>query len=202
LGIHYLISSYFQIIFLLCIGKGSDYLQSIDHLLLAKELVKDNPAFADKRKRNAFIFGSIEPDLNFFSYLRGSFKYQKLRGHNNPNTNKFIEEKVNKFQNREIKSLKDYFDLGVLIHYLADSFTYPHNDEFNGTIKEHLIYEENLHYSFLKYLNNGITFHSAHHDFVSFIKNYHQKYLNKKPSFKNDSIHILKSCNYLMSILL
>lgn|SRR5574344_355427 len=177
-------------------------MQSIDHLLLAKELIKYDPIFKIKKYRRAFIIGSVEPDFNPFSYLRGTLHYQSLRGHNNPNTTKYIEKEIKIYENKALKTVFDYFKLGVLIHYLADSFTYPHNIKFKGTIKDHLIYEDNLHYSFLKYLNNSNTYEYHKHNFLEFLRKYHQKYLNKKPSYKNDALHIIKSCECLMSVML
>ena len=31
--------------------------------------------------------------------------------------------------------------LGVIIHYIADYFTFPHNDHYPGNVKDHCYYD-------------------------------------------------------------
>ena len=42
-------------------------------------------------------------------------------------------------------SLWHSFTCGVLLHYVADSFTWPHNDGFEGDLRDHVSYEGRLH---------------------------------------------------------
>ena len=37
-----------------------------------------------------------------------------------------------------------YYTLGKLTHYLADAFTYPHNDHFSDSLMDHHRYESDL----------------------------------------------------------
>ena len=41
--------------------------------------------------------------------------------------------------------MADCFRLGVLLHYTADAFTWPHNEQFAGNLKQHVRYERLLH---------------------------------------------------------
>ena len=41
--------------------------------------------------------------------------------------------------------MADCFRLGVLLHYTADAFTWPHNKQFAGNLKQHMRYERLLH---------------------------------------------------------
>lgn len=44
--------------------------------------------------------------------------------------------------------------MGVVLHYVADYFTYPHNAHYPGSLKDHCIYEEDLKHrmrSFVRY---------------------------------------------------
>mgnify|MGYP000748265676 CR=1 FL=1 len=45
-----------------------------------------------------------------------------------------------------IRGFDSYFcrHLGVITHYVADYFTFPHNQNFPGNLKDHCIYEEEL----------------------------------------------------------
>ena len=42
--------------------------------------------------------------------------------------------------------------LGVIIHYIADYFTFPHNDHYPGNVKDHCYYERDL-----KFWNESIS---------------------------------------------
>ena len=39
--------------------------------------------------------------------------------------------------------------LGKLIHYIADAFTFPHNNVFKGNLVQHCKYENKLHQAYL-----------------------------------------------------
>lgn len=43
--------------------------------------------------------------------------------------------------------------LGVIIHYIADYFTYPHNSTYEGNVKDHCIYERDLKHGLKEYLS-------------------------------------------------
>lgn len=38
-----------------------------------------------------------------------------------------------------------WYQTGILTHYLADSFTRPHNEAFQYSLKDHVEYEHQLH---------------------------------------------------------
>lgn len=122
------------------------------HVLLAQYLLSSIPNCHSVIYQKAFVFGCIEPDLNIFSYLKGSVTCQKLRGHNYDNSYVYTLRTFKKLQGREKWGLRDYYRFGKLIHYLADAFTYPHNESFTGTLWEHRIYETHLHPHFSAYL--------------------------------------------------
>ena len=85
-----------------------------------------------KRLTSTFYLGSILPDC-VPSFI--------TRRHSKEETFEILKE--------EIHSLTDYYDsargidayfcrhLGIITHYIADYFTYPHNSLFPGNIKEH-----------------------------------------------------------------
>ena len=73
--------------------------------------------------------GCIEPDLNVFTYLRGSRKEKKFHGHNAGNCRAHLEKLLRKIEERGLTSGYDCFLLGVAVHYIADSFTAVHNTD-------------------------------------------------------------------------
>ena len=121
------------------------------HIILGEYLL-NNISYVSSSHRNMFILGCITPDINMFTYLRGSFKYQKLRGHNYSSSRNYIEKEFTKLRSRRNWNLTDSYRLGKVIHYLADSFTHPHNDSFKGTLAQHRLYESQLHAYLKKYL--------------------------------------------------
>ncbi len=120
------------------------------HLSLARYLVDglDNEDLV--RHRRSFLFGSILPDCipSFFT-----------RRHT-------IEDTFDIFK-EELRAITENYDwaqgitrefcrrLGVVIHYLADYFTFPHNSIFSGSMKEHITYEFKLMDYFKTYLHSG-----------------------------------------------
>lgn len=133
-------------------------MRTADHMNLSRYIMDHMDAGASKLKKAAFIFGSIEPDINMLTYFRGSIHgEEKLRGHNYENVQKYMEKLTNKLTKKLEKggmgTIRQSFLLGKLVHYVADSFTYPHNSIFPGNLREHCQYETELH----DYVNKTIS---------------------------------------------
>ena len=105
-------------------------MQKRSHRLLASALLSSQQGFHAKRFELAFLFGSFQPDCNPLTYLKGSWRGQKLRGHNFSNSQLYIYTRIHRLQRRTHWTMWQYYTLGKLTHYLADAFTYPHNDHF------------------------------------------------------------------------
>lgn len=100
--------------------------------------------------------------------------------------------------------------LGVVTHYIADYFTFPHNSIFTGSIKEHCTYENELKKSFRTYLKsadakrvrekNG-TFHTVD-DICKFIITMHDKYLTAIKEVKQDCLYIVELCHRVVDAIL
>lgn len=104
--------------------------------------------------KRLFRFGCIEPDMNPLSYFKGSLRHQFLKGHNTENAKAFIRSQLSCLEKKESYSCWDYYTLGKLMHYIADSFTFAHNPAFSGNIYNHRIYEHCLQEHFLANLGN------------------------------------------------
>ena len=71
-------------------------MRTADHMNLSRYIMDHMDAGASKLKKAAFIFGSIEPDINMLTYFRGSIHgEEKLRGHNYENVQKYMEKLKN-----------------------------------------------------------------------------------------------------------
>lgn len=67
-------------------------MRTADHMNLSSYIMDHMDAGASKLQKAAFIFGSIEPDINMLTYFRGSIRgEEKLRGHNYENVMKYME---------------------------------------------------------------------------------------------------------------
>lgn len=98
-----------------------------------------------RKYKKEFILGNIMPDINLFTYLRGH-TYKDSIDMIYSNTKSLIENKI--WNN------KSFYQLGIILHYVADYFTFPHNANFTGTLKEHCAYERKLRTHFSYYLQN------------------------------------------------
>lgn len=117
------------------------------HISLAKHIVNisDMPGF--DRHRKAFYVGSILPDC------KPSFLTKR---HEITETFDLVEKGIRKLT-KNYRSIEDlstmYFTkLGEVIHYIADYFTFPHNKEYTGNMKQHCIYEGKLKHKLREYI--------------------------------------------------
>ena len=90
--------------------------------------------------RRLFLFGCVEPDINPFTYMRGSVRHRFLQGHNAENARKHFQKLLERLSRSGVHSPWQWFALGTLIHYAADSFTFPHNSRFPGSLADHVAY--------------------------------------------------------------
>ncbi len=118
---------------------------SKDHEAVGEYLLSKMSLEMSENEKRAFLFGNIEPDLNPFTYLRGSIRNQTFRGHNYENSHAYIRLLIYQVEHRRVNGIMHYYLLGKLMHYIADAFTHPHNRAFKGTLREHCQYERVLH---------------------------------------------------------
>lgn len=119
------------------------------HVSLAKHIVNisDIPGFDKHRK--AFYVGSVLPDC------KPSFL---TRRHEITETFNLVENGIQKltrgYADIEDLSTMYFTKLGEVIHYIADYFTFPHNKEYSGNIRQHCIYEGKLKNKLQEYIRN------------------------------------------------
>ena len=89
-------------------------MQKRTHTLLAQTLLRSETGFPARRFELAFLFGSFQPDVNPLSYLKGSLRYNKLKGHNYVNSRAYINAKILKLQRRRRWTMWQYYTLGKL----------------------------------------------------------------------------------------
>ena len=176
-------------------------MQKRSHGLLASALLRSQQGFHAKRFELAFLFGSFQPDCNPLTYLKGSWRGQKLRGHNFSNSQLYIYTRIHRLQRRTHWTMWQYYTLGKLTHYLADAFTYPHNDHFSDSLMDHHRYESDLRLYLEGYLaQQQLRMETVRRDLTEAIAELHRQYLSMENSgFGLDVRYILKATNLLVA---
>lgn len=175
------------------------------HISLAKYLMTNMQEDGLVQHKKAFMLGSILPDCTP-SFL--------TRKHNIDETFAILQKELHKVTDgfNVEKGINTYFcrHLGVITHYIADYFTFPHNSVFDGSLKEHCDYEEELKHTFRAYVKseeakrvrkeNG-TFQSIE-EICEFIKKMHDAYLKAVHAVKADCQYIVELCYHVVDAIL
>lgn len=178
-------------------------MQKRSHKLLAQTLLDSYDGFEKKRFEVAFLFGSFQPDCNPLSYLKGSLRAKKLMGHNFSNSQRYIYRHILSLQRRHQWNLWQYYTLGKLTHYLADAFTYPHNDTYPDSLMDHRRYEDHLRRQFALYLADRRVYPArARGNVVFAISQLHRQYLTAASDWQRDARFILLANDLLLASVL
>lgn len=178
-------------------------MQKRSHKLLAQTLLEDHNGFQKRRFELAFLFGSFQPDCNPLSYLKGTLHAKKFMGHNFSNSQRYINRHILRLQRRTRWTCWQYYTLGKLTHYVADAFTFPHNDTYPDSLIAHRRYEDELRCQFARYLNGRSCprFHS-YRNVGEVIDRLHQQYLSAQSNSQRDACFILAANCLLMASVL
>ena len=170
-------------------------MQASSHLELAYQLLRLFPAIQPV-ERAAFLFGSVEPDLNALTYLKGIAHGMGLHGHNYAQVLPRIVRLSALLKDRQAWRVQDYYRMGKLIHYVADAFTFPHNAWFQGDLRAHIRYEMRLaacFHSALSHAERMFCTPVRHVDFPSHLRCRHHLYDPELPGVGNDALGILQT---------
>ena len=171
-------------------------METKDHLLLANRLLQAEQDRLPRGFAAGFRFGSILPDCNPFTYLRGIRKGQGLHGHNAEVTLQRIGCLLSAAERETGSGFRRGMQLGAALHYLADAFTYPHHAYYPGTLADHVAYEASLHHVFPDYVNRDIEpLWSYAADFPSYLTQMLALYRGCRKSVYKDCRFILHMCS-------
>ena len=128
-----------------------------DHKILGKYLIRQSGGFEKAIYEKAFVLGSVEPDYNIFTYLKGSIKHRLFMGHNFNSSLNYLKKAASRLKRKDKANWNvfDYYKLGKIVHYIADDFTHPHNENFVGDLFEHCVYEFELHRYLVDYIKQN-----------------------------------------------
>ena len=171
-----------------CIGKVN-IVRKKSHISLAGFLADKLEHEGVKSHRKAFCLGSILPDcMPSFLTTKHAFNetFEMLQ--------KRIENYIEYSATKDKHTMKAARDLGQIIHYTADYFTFPHNKHYDGNLKDHCVYEKKLLLALKEYLNNyDVTKHTEYEiyfesldELIEFIKERHKEYVSRKRNVEDD----------------
>ena len=144
--------------------------------------------------RTAFLWGCVEPDFNYVTYLHGFLRHERLRGHNYQNAEHCMDRLCGLLQLRDVESVLAWYRLGKLVHYMSDAFTHAHNACFGGTIREHRSYEMQLQEKFLPALEEQPgQWHMDVDGVMDMIRSEHDKYLSQPVGPETDVRYVLRT---------
>ena len=175
-------------------------MQKRSHKLLASALLESRQGFDARRFELAFLFGSFQPDCNPLTYFKGFWRVRKLQGHNFTNSQSYIFSRIRRLQRRSRWTVWNYYTLGKLTHYLADAFTFPHNETFPDTLMDHHRYETDLRAYLEEYLaTRALRREKFRQDVADALQELHRQYMAGVADMRKDVQFILKATSLLMA---
>lgn len=170
--------------------------------MLGKHLASIYFTKTPRRYTFAFLTGCIQPDRNPTTYLKGSIRHRLLHGHNWTNSQKYMQKICRRLENRKKLRLLDFYTMGKLIHYVADAFTFTHNEWFDRDILTHRYYETDLEIQFLKMLSSC---HSPRpersENVMDIIRSYHAEYRRFPVSMSADCRYSILVSSMVVAML-
>lgn len=175
------------------------------HISLAKFIVNNMQVTDLKEHKKAFYIGSILPDL------KPSFITKK---HTIEETFDTLTDEIKKItvDYDMDKGINTYYarHLGVITHYLADYFTFPHNKIFQGSITQHVRYEKELKHRLKEYVTRDDVKRERRigkrilsiEEIIILIQRAHKEYLKALKAIKIDIQFIVDLCCIVVDALL
>ncbi|HAU85817.1 MAG TPA: hypothetical protein DCW90_10030 [Lachnospiraceae bacterium] len=175
------------------------------HISLAKYILESKGMEELNKCKKSFYVGSILPDC-VPSFL--------TRKHNIEETLDLLKTEISNVTDKYdvTKGIDTYFcrHLGMIIHYVADYFTFPHNSIYPGTMMEHCYYEKELKFAFRKYVKSeqakrNRLLESAYNtpeEIVDFVKSMHDEYLKAIKRISVDCHYIVELCFRVVDAIL
>jgi hypothetical protein len=168
------------------------------HISLALYLVRELNMDGLVKHRKAFCLGSILPDLTpkmVTSPHEFETSYEEIK--------EIVRDLVTAEFDEDWNERVLWRRIGVVVHYIADYFTFPHNTSFDGNLKDHCMYESEMKYYLRGYVWTGEArsiFREARQmakeidtieDLFDFIETSHRSYMQEDHNVKSDCRHIL-----------
>lgn len=175
------------------------------HISVAKGVINGLGVGDRINHRLAFYVGSIWPDC-IPSFITRRHCIEDTFEIFNKRMNKFVD----KFNPKKDMSALSTWRMGVVLHYIADYFTFPHNSNYTGSLKEHCVYEEQLKHRMYRYIDNLNAGESREKmsvlpelgEIAQFIRDKHEQYMNLSGNVDIDCRYSVLACMSVAASLL
>ena len=176
------------------------------HIALAVGLVHGLDLKTRMRHKLSFYIGSLWPDItpSFFTRRHCIDETFELTGN-------YMTKFLDRYNAKRDLTVGSSFRLGIIMHYIADYFTYPHNTHFPGTLAEHCSYEEVLKkdmYTFIgkvlrdEQVQEQLPVYADVEHVLSHILSVHDHYMTLPGSTEHDCMYSYRTCTVVLASLL
>ncbi len=174
------------------------------HVTLANFLVHGLDNETLKNRKKAFYIGNLLPDCKP-SFITVRHEYDE--------TIQIVEKKLRRLvelsEQRKVTSMRQVISLGEIFHYLADYFTFPHNTNYPGNLKDHCVYENDLKHGLRSYIREGNAVFYGYsamklksvEEILEYIKKSHEEYMEQHRSVEEDCEYITKVCSQVLAAI-
>ena len=175
------------------------------HISLAGYLVREMNLEEFDRHKKAFYLGSILPNLTpkmITSPHEFQTSYEELQGR--------IHTLLQDAGTGDYKERVLFRRMGVVMHYLADYFTFPHNVTYGGSLKDHCLYERDMKHALRSYVRTSEAQQifrlqqmrqgqiRTANELFAYIERMHRDYLRHPHSAQDDCRWIVELCSWVM----
>ncbi|MDE6313347.1 MAG: zinc dependent phospholipase C family protein [Lachnospiraceae bacterium] len=175
------------------------------HISLARYLVGTMKLNSLEKHKKAFYLGSILPDckpsfLTKRHEIQGTFE----------DVRQYVMNLTTSYNVLHHNARAYYRNLGQVIHYIADYFTFPHNEIYTGSIKDHCVYEKKLKFALNEYIKSGEAqknqkkaqeFKSPE-ALLDYVQKVHTEYLKIKKEVEADCRYIVEVCHTVVEAII
>lgn len=189
---------------IICVSVGEVDMRKKSHISLAWYLMNSEGMDALKLHKCSFYMGSILPDcMPSFLVRRHTFEdsFEVLE--------REFEKLISNFDPQ--KGINCYFcrHLGMITHYVSDYFTFPHNANYPGSLKDHCIYEEELKKKLRSYVHSPQAVRKRQLqevqspvEVLTMIRQMHRQYLEVQSIVERDCRYIIELCHRVVDAIL
>lgn len=184
------------------------------HIALTTYLIHNVGDIELKRHKYSFYIGSLLPDC-VPSFI--------TKRHCIEDTFHNLKKEIEKITiyNDIDKGINSYYflKLGVITHFIADYFTYPHNSIYEGNLSAHCLYEKELKFALKDYIKtytnnqemyiikdklkrNEMQFKKTVEEICNYIKEKHEEYLKLDIVHKIDCEYIVNVCKSVVDYII
>lgn len=187
---------------------GRIIMRKKSHISLAGYLVRELEIAELADHKKSFYFGSILPDLSP-KMIKAPHQFEGTFDELCGLIREILTEEVSGYWSERVLWRR----IGVVLHYLADYFTFPHNTSFEGSLKDHCLYERDMKYWMRVYVRTpeakqifrnqrkeARQIESAE-ELFAYIAGMHGSYMEGEHSVEDDCRWIIRLCSSVLIAL-